>query len=78
MKGIFPQLMEARLDYYQATPGSREWWDAIRRIRSARRRLHRCLERLAQSLLDAVRPVAEQFARLAETVGEIDISASPD
>jgi hypothetical protein len=70
-KSPFTQLLEARLEYYHATPGSREWWAAIRKMRSANQRLQDALSDILAGFRDLLDSVHEAFRPLAELAAEL-------
>lgn len=68
----FAQLYEGRLEYARATPGSREWWKAIRKMRSARRQIRDALGALLDIACGIYQAAADTLASLADALSQMD------
>ncbi|SEO70552.1 hypothetical protein SAMN05216388_101755 [Halorientalis persicus] len=71
----FAQLYEGRLEYARATPGSREWWQAIRRLRMARRRINDAISAIVDAITSLAEIVAEPLLSIAEAMPDLSPSA---
>jgi hypothetical protein len=69
----FAQLYEGRLEYARATPGSREWWKAIRKMRSARRQIRDAFSALLDIARGIYQAAADTLESLADAFPEMDI-----
>ena len=63
---MFVELYAARRRMAAATPGSREWWRAIRDIRAARQRIQNFIDGVVKAFRAAAKAAAEAFEPLIE------------
>lgn len=72
------ELARAERRYAFATPGSREWWRAIRDIRVARRRIGALFSGMAATLARLAQSVREAFGSILDAVSSLAESLEVD
>jgi len=74
MTTAFHDLYRARVDYALATPGTTEWWDAIRRMRAAHQRIQNAIDALVSCYKRVLEGVVEFARPLLSAIESFELS----
>jgi hypothetical protein len=68
---VLEKLYEARARRFRATPGSREWWRAIRDMRAAKQQFREAVAAVGKAIRSFGRALANSVRKMGEVLSEL-------